>query len=58
MTTYWAAAKRKLEVELKTNAITEPTPQNRVRLDSTTGYPIAIGREWRDDVTKLTILEL
>ena len=58
VTTYWAAAKRKLEVELKTNAITEPTPQNRVKLDATIGYPIAIGREWRDDVTKLTILEL
>ena len=58
VTAYWAAAKRKLEVELKTNAITEPTPQNRVKLDATIGYAIAIGREWRDDVTKLTILEL
>lgn len=58
VTAYWAAAKRKLEVELKTNAITEPTPQNRVKLDATIGYPIAIGREWRDDITRLTILAL
>lgn len=58
VTAYWAAAKRKLEVELRTDQITEPSPQNRVTIDSTTGYPIALGREWRDDVTKLTILEL
>jgi hypothetical protein len=58
VTTYWASAKRKLEVELRTDAITDPSPQNRMSIDSTTGYPIAVGREWRDDVTKLTILEL
>ena len=55
---YWASAKRKLEVELRTDAITEPSPQNRMSIDSTTGYPITVGREWRNDVTKLTILEL
>ena len=55
---YWASAKRKLEVELRTDAITDPSPQNRMSIDSTTGYPIAVGREWRNDVTKLTILEL
>jgi hypothetical protein len=33
-------------------------PQKQVTLDSTTFYPIAISREWRDDVTELTMLEL
>ena len=58
VTAYWASAKRKLEVELRTDQITEPSPQNRVTIDSTTGYPIAMSCEWRDDVTKLTIMEL
>lgn len=58
VTNYWAAAKRKLTTELRADKITEPSPMNKVTLDSTTGHPIAISHEWRDDVTKLTILEL
>ena len=58
VTTYWASAKRKLEVELRAGTIAEPSPMNKVTIDSTTGYPIAISHDWRDDITKLTILEL
>lgn len=58
VTSFWATAKRKLTVDLRADKITEPSPMNRVTLDSTTGHPIAISHEWRDDVTKLTILEL
>ena len=58
VTAYWAAAKRKLAVELRADRISEPSPMNRVKIDSTTGHPIAISHDWRDDATILTIMEL
>ena len=58
VTTYWATAKRKLATELRADKITEPSPMNKVKLDSTIGHPIAISHVWRDDVIQLTILEL
>ena len=58
VTSYWASAKRRLGVELRTNAITEPTPANKVTLDGSTLYPLAISRDWRDDITKLTLIQM
>ena len=58
VTAYWAAAKRKLAIELRADRISEPSPMNRVKIDSTTGHPIAISHDWRDDATILTIMEL
>lgn len=55
---YWATSKRRLEVELRTNAVADITPKYKTTIDGTTGYPIAISHDWRDDVTKLVILEL
>ena len=55
---YWATSKRRLEVELRTNAVADITPKYKTTIDGTTGYPIAISHDWRDDITKLTILEL
>lgn len=55
---YWASSKRRLEVELRTNTVADITPKYKTIIDGTTGYPIAISRDWRDDITKLTILEL
>ena len=55
---YWASSKRRMEVELRTNAVADITPKYKTTIDGTTGYPIAISRDWRDDITKLTILEL
>ena len=55
---YWASSKRRLEVELRTNAVADITPKSNTTIDGTTGYPIAISRDWRDDITKLTILEI
>jgi hypothetical protein len=34
------------------------SPEKKVTLDSTTFYPIAISRDWRDDITDITMLEL
>ena len=58
VTNYWATAKRKLTTELRADRIPEPSPMNKVTLDSTTGHPIVISHDWRDDVTKLTIMQL
>ena len=58
VTTYWATSKRKLATELLTNIVGTITPQDSVELDSTTGHPISISHDWRDDITQLTILAL
>jgi hypothetical protein len=33
-------------------------PMTKVTVDGTECYPIAISREWRDDVVELTVLEI
>ena len=58
VTSYWAASKRRVKAELRTEAITEPQPSRKVTLDGTTFNAIAISHEWRDDVTTLTLLEM
>lgn len=55
---YWGASKRKIEVELRSNTVSSVTPRNTVTFDSTTCWPISIGYDWRDDVMKLTLLEI
>ena len=55
---YWQEARRRFEVELRSNTIADITPKHKTTIDGTTGYPIAISHDWRDDITKLTILEL
>jgi hypothetical protein len=55
---FWTTSKRRLRTELRSNAISDITPQTKVTIDGTTTTPIAFGREWRDDVTIITFLEL
>ena len=58
VTAYWQNSRRRLGVELRTDAIAEPTPVKKLTMDGTTFYPIAISHDWRDDVTKLTMLQI
>lgn len=58
VTGYWETSKTVISMEVRSDRITEPSPMNKVTIDSTTGYPIAIGHEWRDDIVILKILEL
>lgn len=58
VTSFWTTNKRRLRTELRSNAISDITPQTKVTIDGTTTTPIAFGREWRDDVTIITFLEL
>jgi hypothetical protein len=61
---YWNTPKRMLFVELLSNAgtsegvVNDVSPLNKVTIDGTTGYPISISHDWRDDITQLTIIEL
>ena len=55
---YWATAKRRLGVDLRTPTIPDITPQYKVTIDGTQGCPIAITRDYWNDITTLTILEI
>lgn len=55
---YWASSKRRMSVELRTDAITEPTPKNKVTLDGGTFQTLAISHDWREDITKLTLVQI
>ena len=55
---YWETSKRRIYAELQTNAIVDINPRNTTTMDGTPLYPIAISREWRDDITKITFLEI
>ena len=60
VTAYWQQARRKVSVEMRSDDlnVSAISPEKKVTLDSTTFYPISISRDWRDDVTNLTMLEL
>lgn len=58
VTTYWRTSKRRIATELRANVVPDITPRHKVVLDGTTSHPIAISRDWRDDVTQITVLEL
>lgn len=58
---YWATAKRKIDPELLANNIPAVDPTNIVKVgaDTVTTYaPIAISRDWRDDITRISLLQL
>ena len=57
---YWATAKRKIDTELLVNNVGDVTPHTKVSVTGESGIftPIAISRNWRDDVLKLSLLQL
>ena len=58
VTAYWTQSRRSLKVDLRANAVPEITPVKKVTLDGTTGQPVAISNDWRNDTTTVTIMEL
>ena len=58
VTAYWTRSRRSLKVDLRANAMPEITPVKKVTLDGTTGQPVAISNDWRNDTTTVTIMEL
>lgn len=55
---YCASSKRVINTELRADGIGAVTPRNTSAIDGTTGYIAAIGNKWRDDIVKLTLIEL
>ena len=56
---YWATAKRKIDPELLANKIPAVDPTNKVKVgtDTVTTYaPIAISRDWLDDITRISLM--
>jgi len=49
--------KKKETVELRSNMIQDLSPTMWLNTVNLSGYPISISREWRDDVTKVVIIE-
>lgn len=64
VSSYWATAKRRISTEVRYNATVQSfsmsslTPQMMVTLDGTRLYPISFTHDWRDDVMKLTLLQM
>jgi hypothetical protein len=52
------SSKRQYNLELRTNEIPAITPIDKVSFNGTVCHPIAISREWRDDVAQITLLEM
>ena len=55
---YWAVSRRRLGGNFRVNTVPEITPKYKVTIDGTTCHPVAISRDWRDDVLMLSLLEM
>jgi hypothetical protein len=55
---YCATAKKKVYAELRADAISNVTPGHEVEIASVTGTAISISRQWRDDIVRLTVMEV
>ena len=51
---FWSSSKQMKEVEVRANTIGTPSP----RSVSSGFYVLSIGRDWRDDIIKLKLIEL
>jgi hypothetical protein len=55
---YGATSKQQFSIEVRSNAIAEVTPIHKVTFTNVVCHPISISRNWRDDVTRLTRMQL
>lgn len=59
VTAYWATTKRKLYVEVQSQYADDYlSPDYKLTLDSITYYPVSVCHNWRDDITRITMLQL
>lgn len=59
VTAYWATTKRKAYVEILSQYVDSYTsPDYKLTLGGKTYYPVSVCHNWRDDVTRITMLEL
>lgn len=63
---FWSHSRRRLDVDLLSNAaidgqggtVADLSPQHKVTMADMTSYPISISRNWRDDIVRLTLIQL
>ena len=55
---YWAASKRAFSLELRSNSLGTVVPTDIVSCESVNCRALAIGHDWRDDKTILTLLQM
>lgn len=55
---YWAVSRRRLGGDFRANTIADISPQYKVTINGTTCHPVAVSHDWRDDVVKLSLLEM
>lgn len=60
ITSYWQTSRRMITPGLKTDVVGDFTPQQYVTLENQTGHfsPLAVTRQWRDDVTIVSLIEM
>lgn len=58
VTSYWSKSRMMITGEFQTQLIADISPKYMVTLAGVKYHPIAISREWRDDVTQLVLLEM
>ena len=58
-TGYWKQSKLMYRTELLANDqdVAGLTPQDEATIDNVACYPVAIGRDWRDDVAKVVFIQ-
>lgn len=57
MGTFYAQTRRLLAIDVLSNLLGTISPMYKITADGTLMHPISINRNWRDDVTRLTLLE-
>lgn len=55
--TYWSTAKTRLDLEMRYDVVGAVGPEEILLVGGVTGYVIAVGHDWRDDVIKVAVLE-
>ena len=61
---FWANSRRLISAPLLSNGLCGDlaagniSPRHKITVDGTTCHPIAISHEWRDDITRLTLLQM
>lgn len=57
MGTYYSRTRRMIHTDVQSNLLGAISPIYKVTIDDTVMHPIAISRNWRDDVIRLALLE-
>lgn len=57
MGTYYNTTRRLMRLDVLSNLLGAISPVYKITVDGSVMHPIAISRDWRDDVTRLTLLE-